>query len=86
MRIGILTLHDSPNYGAVLQAYAMRAYLVGLGHEAFVIDRRRDPGNAPLRTPPAERDGVRLLGLIKVDARRGAGICAAVRTDAGVRT
>ena len=72
MRIGILTLHDSPNYGAVLQAYAMRAYLTGLGHEAFVIDRRRDPGNAPLRTPPAERDGVRLLGLIKADARNGA--------------
>lgn len=44
MRIGILTLHDSPNYGAVLQAYAMRAYLTGLGHEAFVIDRRRDAG------------------------------------------
>ena len=72
MRIGILTLHDSPNYGAVLQAYAMRAYLVGLGHEAFVIDRRRDIGNAPLRTPPAERDSVRLLGLVKVDARNGA--------------
>ena len=72
MRIGILTLHDSPNYGAVLQAYAMRAYLAGLGHEAFVIDRRRDPGNAPLRTPPAERGEIRLLGLFKVDARNGA--------------
>lgn len=72
MRIGILTLHDSPNYGAVLQAYALRAYLTGLGHEAFVIDRRRDPGNAPLRTPPAERDSVRLFGLFKVDARNGA--------------
>lgn len=72
MRIGILTLHDSPNYGAVLQAYAMRAYLTGLGHEAFVIDRRRDSGNAPLRTPPVERDSVRLFGLFKVDARNGA--------------
>jgi hypothetical protein len=72
MRIGILTLHDSPNYGAVLQAYAMRAYLTGLGHEAFVIDRRRDPGNVQLRTPPAERDSVRLFGLFKVDARNGA--------------
>ena len=72
MRIGILTLHDSPNYGAVLQAYAMRAYLTGLGHEAFVIDRRRDPGNAPLRTPPPERDFVRLFGLFKADARNGA--------------
>lgn len=72
MKIGILTLHDSPNYGAVLQAYAMRAYLTGLGHEAFVIDRRRDPGNVPLRTPPPERDFVRILGLFKVDARNGA--------------
>lgn len=73
MKIGILTLHDSPNYGAVLQAYAMRAWLTGLGHEAFVIDRRRDPGNAPLRTPPPERDSVRLFGLFKADARNGAG-------------
>ena len=72
MRIGILTLHDSPNYGAVLQAYAMRSYLAGLGHEAFVIDRRRDPGNAPLRTPPAERDDIRLLRLFRADARNGA--------------
>lgn len=72
MRIGILTLHDSPNYGAVLQAYAMRAYLTGLGHEAFVIDRRRDAGDAPLRTPPRARDSVRLFGLIKADARNGA--------------
>ena len=72
MKIGILTLHDSPNYGAVLQAYAMRAYLTGLGHEAFVIDRRRDSGNASLRTPPAERDFARLFGLFKVDARNGA--------------
>ena len=73
MKVGILTLRDSPNYGAVLQAYAMRAWLTGLGHEAFVIDRRRDPGNAPLRTPPPERDSVRLLGLFKADARNGAG-------------
>ena len=72
MRVGILTLHDSPNYGAVLQAYAMRAWLTGLGHEAFVIDRRRDIGNAPLRTPPPERDSVRLFGFFKADARNGA--------------
>lgn len=72
MKIGILTLHDSPNYGAVLQAYAMRSYLTGLGHETFVIDRRRDSGNAPLRTPPPERDFARLLGLFRVDARNGA--------------
>ena len=70
MRIGILTLHDSPNYGAVLQAYAMRAYLTGLGHTAFVIDRRR--ADAPLRTPPSMCDSVRLAGLFRADARNGA--------------
>lgn len=72
MRIGILTLHDSPNYGAVLQAYAMRAYLAGLGHEAFVIDRRRDGRDTPLRTPPPIRASVRLGGVLEVDARNGA--------------
>ena len=70
MRTGILTLHDSPNYGAVLQAYALRAHLSSLGHEAFVIDRRR--ADAPLRTPPPVRDSVKLAGLFRADARNGA--------------
>ena len=70
MRTGILTLHDSPNYGAVLQAYALRAHLSSQGHEAFVIDRRR--ADAPLRTPPPVRDSVRLAGLFWTDARNGA--------------
>lgn len=72
MRIGILTLHDSPNYGAVLQACALRRHLAGLGHSAFVIDRRRSADGAALRTPPPVRDSVRLLGMIPVDAANGA--------------
>lgn len=72
MRIGILTLHDSPNYGAVLQAFALRAQLARMGHEAVVIDRRRDPSGVALRTPPAQRETIRLGGLFSVDAANGA--------------
>jgi len=42
MKVGILTLHDSINYGALLQAYAMSRVYRSLGHEAVLIDRRRD--------------------------------------------
>lgn len=38
MRIGILTLQGATNYGAVLQALALREYLVRCGHEVDVID------------------------------------------------
>lgn len=38
MRIGILTFHRAVNYGAVLQAYALRMYLSSRGHDVFVID------------------------------------------------
>lgn len=38
MKIGIMTLHWAPNFGAVLQAYALQDYLRRSGHEAFIID------------------------------------------------
>lgn len=40
MKIRILTFHAAPNYGAVLQAYALQQYLRGLGHDASFIDYR----------------------------------------------
>lgn len=49
MRVGILTLHAQTNYGAVLQAFALRAVLTEMGHEAFVIDRWREPDGARLK-------------------------------------
>ena len=42
MKIGLLTLHDSINYGALLQAYALSSVYRSLGHETVLIDRRRD--------------------------------------------
>ncbi|MBN1242942.1 MAG: polysaccharide pyruvyl transferase family protein [Spirochaetales bacterium] len=38
MRIGILTFHWAANYGAVLQAWALKETLAGLGHEVRVVD------------------------------------------------
>lgn len=37
-KIGILTFHWSDNYGAVLQAYALQAYVINLGIDCEIID------------------------------------------------
>lgn len=37
MKIGIITFYKTINYGAVLQAYALQAYLRQLGHQVFFI-------------------------------------------------
>lgn len=38
MKVGILTFHDAHNYGAVLQAYALKKYIQQLGHDVRVIN------------------------------------------------
>lgn len=38
MRVGILTFHDAHNYGAVLQAYALKKYLASKGAEVKIIN------------------------------------------------
>lgn len=38
MKLGILTYHRAHNYGALLQAYALRQFLRTLGHEVNFID------------------------------------------------
>jgi polysaccharide pyruvyl transferase WcaK-like protein len=43
MKIGILTIHDSPNYGASLQCYALWEYLAEQGYDCEIIDLHR-PG------------------------------------------
>ena len=35
-KVGILTFHDAHNYGAVLQAYALKKYLINLGLDATI--------------------------------------------------
>lgn len=41
MRIGLITFHLSRNYGALLQAYALRKVLLDMGHEVQFINYRR---------------------------------------------
>lgn len=41
MRIGILTLPLSYNYGGILQAYALQTILESIGHEVVVVDKDR---------------------------------------------
>lgn len=50
MRIGILTIHDSPNYGASLQCFALWKYLTDEGYDCEVIDLHR-PGAHPDYAP-----------------------------------
>lgn len=38
MKIGILTFHNTCNYGAMLQAYGLQSVLQDLGHEASIVD------------------------------------------------
>lgn len=64
MKIGILTTHDSVNYGAVLQAYAMRSVLTAMGHDAVVIDRRRSKTGSMLRHYRYESRFVKFRRLI----------------------
>ena len=41
MKIGIITIHKSPNYGACLQSYALFAFLKEKGFECEIIDLLR---------------------------------------------
>ena len=40
-RIGIITIHNSPNYGACLQSFALYEYLRQCGHDVEIIDLHR---------------------------------------------
>lgn len=40
MKVGILTFHNAHNYGAVLQAYALRTVIRKMGHDAFILNYR----------------------------------------------
>lgn len=57
-KIGILTFHFSDNYGAALQAYALRRWFVEHGHQASFIDYRpahiEQGGRLSLPTSPAQ--------------------------------
>lgn len=41
MKIGIITIHNSPSYGGSLQSYALYKYLYNLGHDIEIINLYR---------------------------------------------
>ncbi len=61
MKIGILTLHWSGNFGANLQAYATSSYLSGLGHEVFFIN---------FRATAAEEYYTRMVPTVQLNAHK----------------
>lgn len=67
--VGILTFHKALNYGAVLQAYALKQVCVELGYDAHIIDYDYD-GGEELATPvaaflAADNKKAALPGLIR---------------------
>lgn len=48
MKIGIVTFYRAPNYGAMLQAHALRCFLNAIGHRVVFICH---PALVPLRLP-----------------------------------
>ena len=47
-KIGIITIHNSPNYGASLQSYALYKYIELSGNEVEIIDLHRPIANLSL--------------------------------------
>ena len=77
MRIGIITLHCSYNFGSALQAYALQRVLTEMGHEATIIDYRSIDFDHyqlfSLRHPSVTRATLRNLGKFPaMVARRNA--------------
>lgn len=64
MKVGIITVHSVPNYGAVLQAYALAHHLRSTGVEAETVDYRQPGLEAMYRMrwkfPPAINHWLRL--------------------------
>ena len=68
-KIGIITIHKSPNYGASLQAFALWKFLENEGYDVEIIDLYRSffKGYIPSKrfTPPSKFRGETLIQTIK---------------------
>lgn len=52
MKIGIITLPLHSNYGGILQAYALQTILERMGHEVYIIEKKKFPLSLPLYKMP----------------------------------
>lgn len=62
MHVGIITIHNHYNYGAVLQAYALNHAVRRLGHQCKTIDCNIDPGAGRL-AKRAQHPGAQITNL-----------------------
>lgn len=65
MKIGVLTLTLSTNYGGILQAYALQTVLARMGHDVWLIEKKWKSIRLPLRKAPSiygKRIWRRLMG------------------------
>lgn len=65
MRIGILTFHRAINYGAFLQAFALKTYLTRLGHQVEIVDYWPEGHADTYRLIPNSWKKRSLIGKIK---------------------
>lgn len=76
MKIGIVTFHCAPSYGAFFQAYALSTYLRRFGHDVQVVDympqHRRDSFRRRRKSPSPRACSIRsALSWMKAWARTG---------------
>ena len=64
MKIGIITLPLHSNYGGILQAYALQTILERMGHEVYIIEKKKFPLSLPLYKMPFSY-GKRILSIIE---------------------
>lgn len=67
MKIGVVTVQDSNNFGSFLQAYALQTVLKGMGHEVVFVRSRSKEYIKRLfyRVKPEKREVVHLPGFIR---------------------
>ena len=74
MRVGILTIYKSNNYGSVLQAYALQSVVNKLGSRGEIIDHSipdGKPPHLPCSTCGSDVDVLEVRAPIRVYRRSG---------------
>ena len=62
MKIGIITIHNSTNYGACLQSWGLYKYLVDAGYDCEIIDLHRPVHKDYIYSDRFVAENVRLPG------------------------
>lgn len=64
MKIGLFTLPLHSNYGGVIQAFALMTVLKNLGHNVWLVDRKKNPKLKKVRFKQRLKNTLQRLGLM----------------------